>query len=232
MWKVAPSVLRRVVKLTDANYRHTLQLAEEGLRKGEVIAVPTDTLYGVVALPEYAHKLFQLKHRSNLKPLGLFVNKVEDIQRYAFVTVPTELLTRLLPGPLTVIFERSPKLSESINPGVPTIGFRIPKCEFVRDLCRLFAEIPLLQTSANLSGSSQSPIRIEDFENLWEKLDLVVDNGAITENDNSALGSTVVDLSAKGHYKIVRNGCALASTLRHLHDFGLECLNDNLTNKS
>lgn len=78
---------------------------------------------------------------------------------------------------------------------------------------------PLALTSANIS-SQTSTVEIHEFQELWPKLAVVVDGGPI--GDQSRLGSTVVDLSVLGKYRIIRPGCALSSTVDVLkHKYGL-----------
>ena len=79
--------------------------------------------------------------------------------RWAHVTVPESLLRVLLPGPVTVIFERKQDLNLTLNPDTSLIGIRIPDHLFIRALCRACAG-PLALTSANVSGC-QSTLRIE-----------------------------------------------------------------------
>lgn len=114
-------------------------------------------------------------------------------------------------------------MNKDLNPGVATIGVRIPSHDFIRAIA---AEAgPLALTSANISGES-SPIKTEEFESLWSKLDCVFDCGLLRTfnfDDNAyiqRLGSTVVDLSVPNSYKIIREGCALNRTINLLNRFG------------
>ena len=74
---------------------------------------------------------------------------------------------------------------------------------------------PLALTSANYSSQASST-RVEDFRGLWDKLDLVIDTGKVGTGSNE--GSTVVDLSVAGSYKIIRAGCAMEQTVAVLRD--------------
>jgi tRNA A37 threonylcarbamoyladenosine synthetase subunit TsaC/SUA5/YrdC len=111
------------------------------------------------------------------------------------------LLERLLPGPVTLCFERSSTLTEQLNPGVSLIGIRIPKNNFIMDIAHQCGQAIAL-TSANIS-SHQSPLCIEDFKELHPNLSRIFDSGTIS---NSNEGSTVVDLSHTNYYRIIRNG--------------------------
>ncbi|KAI1711133.1 telomere recombination domain-containing protein [Ditylenchus destructor] len=212
-------------KIINAQNGLAVPKARDALDKGKVVAVPTDTLYGLMTRIRYSDRLNRVKGRPKDKPFGLFVNSVEQIQKYSIPTVSNSILKKLLPGPVTVIFERNEQLPASFNPGVNTVGFRIPHNQFVKNICINYSE-PLVQTSANVSGSDLSPLCIEDFKELWEDLGLIVDDGIIVENDGSRLGSTVVDLSVEGYYKVVRDGCALQETVKILRSCGLAQLDE------
>ncbi|KAI1730734.1 telomere recombination domain-containing protein [Ditylenchus destructor] len=203
-------------KIINAQNGLAVLKARDALDKGKVVAVPTDTLYGLITRIRYSDRLNRVKGRPKDKPFGLFVNSVEQIPKYSIPTVSNSILKKLLPGPVTVIFERNEQLPASFNPGINTVGFRIPHNQFVKNICINYSE-PLVQTSANVS----------DFKELWEDLGLIVDDGTILENDGSRLGSTVVDLSVEGYYKVVRDGCALQETVKILRSCGLAQLDEN-----
>uniref|UniRef100_A0A915EH02 Threonylcarbamoyl-AMP synthase n=1 Tax=Ditylenchus dipsaci TaxID=166011 RepID=A0A915EH02_9BILA len=140
------------------------------------------------------------------------ISKAKEVLcRKGVVAMPTDTLNR----------QRNDQLPSSFNPGVSTIGFRIPMNKLVRELCAAFPNMPLVQTSANVSGSELSPLCVQDFKELWEDLDLIIDDGPIKDNHGSRLGSTIVDLSQPDYFRIVRDGCALEETVRILTSYGL-----------
>uniref|UniRef100_A0A183D1B2 Threonylcarbamoyl-AMP synthase n=1 Tax=Gongylonema pulchrum TaxID=637853 RepID=A0A183D1B2_9BILA len=94
-------------------------------------------------------------------------------------------LRKLLPGPVTLVFERSSQLPKVFNPDYTTVGVRIPDHDFVRSLMTRLDDVPLAQTSANISSVPKSPLSIEDFKDLWPELDLIIDDGFITHSDGS-----------------------------------------------
>lgn len=197
------------------------------LLSGDVIAVPTDTLYGIAALAqnnEAIDKIYHIKKRSSTKPLAICVAEVEDVYKWGKVTVPHSLLTRLLPGAVTLIFHRTPRLNPSLNPGTDLVGIRIPDHEFIRTLARCCCDSPLALTSANVSAKT-SPLHVGEFSELWSKLHSVYDGGPIggDDEDNSECreGSTIVDLSQPGAYRLVRRGVAFERTTKILQQFNL-----------
>ncbi|XP_034410260.1 yrdC domain-containing protein, mitochondrial isoform X2 [Cyclopterus lumpus] len=181
----------------------------------------TDTIYGLACLAqnsEAVRKTYDIKGRNGHKPLAICVGEIQDIYKYCKVKVKDGLLGDLLPGPVTLVFERSQVLNTDLNPFTSLVGVRIPDDAFMRRLCQMCAE-PLALTSANIS-SHTSTVAVQEFQELWPKLAVVVDGGPI--GDHSRLGSTVVDLSVLGKYRIIRPGCALSSTVDVLeHKYGL-----------
>ncbi|KAE8624283.1 hypothetical protein XENTR_v10005898 [Xenopus tropicalis] len=186
------------------------------LQQGGVIAVPTDTIYGIACLAQNSQSIsniYNVKGRNGTKPLAICVGNVDDIYRYCQVRVPDQLLRDLLPGPVTLVMERSDRLNKELNPFTSLVGVRIPDHAFIRQLAEVCSE-PLALTSANIS-SQDSTLTVEEFRDLWPKLSLVVDGGPIGElsSPECRLGSTVVDLSVPGKFTVIRDGCALTSTV-------------------
>ncbi|KAF8566946.1 hypothetical protein P879_08484 [Paragonimus westermani] len=194
------------------------------IRNGGVIALPTDTVYGVACSIDSAQALMriqQLKGRSLNKPMAICVDKVSRIPHWCDTTgLPDGLLNDLLPGPVTVLL---PRLISNhcldrphLNPGVQMVGVRVPDHGFIQSLVSALSETepngsthgdhvspghPLVLTSANLSGNA-SALTIEEFSSIWPTLDLIIDGGVIPGADpndfsppSARSGSTIVDLS-------------------------------------
>ncbi|XP_003462302.1 threonylcarbamoyl-AMP synthase [Cavia porcellus] len=207
-----------------AGWTEALRAAVAELRAGAVVAVPTDTLYGLACSASCSAALgavYRLKGRSGTKPLAVCLGRVADVYRYCKVKVPEELLKELLPGPVTLVMERSEELNKDLNPFTPLVGVRIPDHAFMQELAQMF-EGPLALTSANISSQASS-LKVEEFQDLWSHLSLVIDGGPIGDGQNfeCRLGSTVVDLSVPGKFGIIRPGCALESTTAILQKYKL-----------
>ncbi|KAK4598508.1 hypothetical protein RGQ29_015818 [Quercus rubra] len=196
--------------------------AIEALKAQKVIAVPTDTLYGFACdacSREAVNRIYEIKGRQHTSPLAICVGDVSDIKRFAVTdNLPHGLLDSLLPGPVTVVLMRgeSSILEKSLNPGLDSIGVRVPDCNFIRVIARGSGSA-LALTSANLSGQPSS-VCIKDFENLWQHCDFVYDGG---ELPSGRAGSTVVDLTRLGKYKILRPGSAKEETVSILERHSL-----------
>ena len=131
-----------------------IKYAVDALQAGEVIAFPTDTVYGLGAnaYNDYAiDKIYRIKRRSRDKPLILFIkNKAELPQYVAELTEATlSLVEKYWPGPLTLIFKAKP--STPCQTVTHTIGIRIPDHQLVLTLLERL-DFPLATTSANIEG--------------------------------------------------------------------------------
>ncbi|KAH8301731.1 hypothetical protein KR059_010027 [Drosophila kikkawai] len=211
-----------VCPVTDGS---ALQLARHCLLSGQVIGLPTDTVYGLAcdANNEQAiQRLYEIKGRDEHKPVAICVHNNAALRRFGQAAhLSDELLTRLLPGPLTIVIERTPALSNRfLNPSTSKIGIRIPDFKFMRDLCAVWHEQPLALTSANRS-SAPSSLQVSEFRSLWSQLGAVFDAGQIGLTEERRLASTVIDLATPGYYEIVRAGVALKQTEAVMEEFGI-----------
>ncbi|XP_048681760.2 threonylcarbamoyl-AMP synthase [Caretta caretta] len=214
-----PGPGRRAAQSDPQGWRETLQATATVLREGGLVALPTDTVYGVACLAQSSpaiQKIYNLKGRLGGKPLAICLGEVEHIYRYCHVNVPEELLRDLLPGPVTLVLQRSEELNKDLNPFTSLVGIRIPNHPFIREVAQACSG-PLALTSANISTQA-STLTVSEFQDLWPQLSLVIDGGVIgdIQSPECRLGSTVVDLSVSGKYTIIRPGCALTPTVEIL----------------
>ncbi|XP_067674132.1 threonylcarbamoyl-AMP synthase-like isoform X1 [Haliotis asinina] len=206
---------------SQADMAQSVMSGAKSLLAGHVVAVPTDTIYGVAGLAQNSNavtEIYNIKQRNLEKPIAISVGDIQDIYRWSKVTVSDEVLQDLLPGPVTVVMQRTKELNPELNPNTELVGVRIPDHDFIRALCRT-CDGPIALTSANSSGS-QSTLSVEEFQSLWPRLDLIFDGGRLGDTEESRLGSTVVDLSVEGKFRIIREGSAYQATvdlLRNKH---------------
>jgi len=120
----------------------------------------------------------------------------------------------LLPGPVTLMFERQTLLPSYFNSNVNNVAIRIPNCQFMIELAQRLQE-PIALTSANISNDPSS-ISIDEFKSLWSQIDLIIDGGLLSTNDRR--GSTIVDLSDQGYYHIQRHGIDCERIIRYLKE--------------
>ena len=189
------------------------------LKNGGVIAVPTDTIYGLAALvssEQAVRRIYEIKGRSFTKPLAMSVGCVDDIFTWSKPTLTKEQLSTgdLLPGPVTLMFERQSTLPAYFNPNVTNVAIRIPDCQFMIELAQRLNE-PIALTSANISNEP-STISIDEFKIIWSAVDLIVDGGVLASNDRR--GSTIVDLSQEGSFHIQRLGIENERIIKYLKE--------------
>lgn len=244
----------KFLTLSDKNDNsHIIESLVGILHKGGIVAVPTDTVYGVACLAqstEAVEKLYSIKSRNPLKPIAICVGESYDVcqwvrfpeglinnvaeiaeQRDKNVIAPQSshnsaialqpLLDDLLPGPVTIVSERSPTLNSHLNAKTSLVGIRVPDNEFIRSLANRLRE-PLALTSANISGE-ETALTIDGFKKMWSSLDAVVDGGEVgakyidKQLKYAREGSTVFKFMDDGcSFKVIRAGCAYEETVKIL----------------
>lgn len=131
----------------------SLQPYLEAARSGSVVALPTDTVWGLAVAPDHSPNLYTLKQRSLEKPLILLGASAADLWPYVLMDETQWQTTteRYWPGQLTLVLPASPKVPLVMHPQTPdTIGVRVPAHPVARQILALTG--PLATTSANLSG--------------------------------------------------------------------------------
>jgi len=133
------------------------------------------------------------------------------------------------------LFSAHSILNPNLNPSTNQIGIRIPDNRFIVDLAK-FHRGPIALNSANFS-SCPSTLDVSEFKELWPSLDVVFDGGRLSSCEQTEkaarAGSTVIDLSVDGFYRIIREGTAHAECIQILREKyklkkHLESLNDNI----
>eukprot|EP01086_Lenisia_limosa_P009264 TRINITY_DN32563_c0_g1_i1.p1 TRINITY_DN32563_c0_g1~~TRINITY_DN32563_c0_g1_i1.p1 ORF type:complete len:190 (-),score=42.53 TRINITY_DN32563_c0_g1_i1:2-571(-) len=161
------------------------------LKNGQVIAVPTDTIYGIACLVSSdtgIENIYRIKGRDADKPLPICVPAVKDVSRYGVVR-KEDAITAVLPGPVSVVLPRSEFLNPKLNPTAHSVAIRVPDFNFVQKVVEALGEAIAL-TSANLSGEPSS-VKIEEFAGIHDQLGGIFDGGVL----ESRLGSTIVSLA-------------------------------------
>ncbi len=200
-----------------------VQNAIKTLRSGGVIAYPTDTLYGLgvdLNNEKALQKLYLLKKRQKSVPVSAMVNSIRDIDTLlgGLPAVILRDLELVLPGPVTVLLPNTLTRpvaafkAESKKQLLPRLGFRIPDHPFCHALTAQ-AGFPISTTSANLSGKKDVANIQELIAHFGDKLDLVIDGGALPEIS----GSTIIDFTRQP-YLVIREGARSVVSLQK--DFG------------
>ena len=206
-------------------FDHGTGSAAEIICAGGLVAVPTETVYGLAGngMDEKAvEKIYEVKGRPAIKPLSLMVASPEEIGRFA-VEVPDAakmLAEKFWPGPLTIVLKANPDIPEIVRAGGDTIGLRCPDHALTLKALRE-AGVPFAAPSANLSGAP-SPKTAGDVLKVFDGvIDAVIDGGACTLGRES----TILDMSKKP-YRVLRQGALPEESIsdalvENMHIFGI-----------
>jgi len=166
----------------------------EILKSGGVVAVPTETVFGLVAdarKEEAVKRIYRIKERPESKPLTAFVKDIESLRNLGEYAHPgvENLIGRFMPGPLTIIMKAKPDVPAPIVSDEGKVGVRIPDHPVIKEILAKL-DFPLASTSANISG--KPPLfSFKDVKSiLGDKVDYVVE-----EDADGKLPSTVLDVS-------------------------------------
>ncbi|SRR5579884_107362 len=167
--------------------------AVNALRDGGVLAVPTDTVYGLICLYDCEpaiRRIFEMKGRPASNPLPVLMGSAAELPLVCR-EVPQQawgLIGEFWPGPLTIVLPAHPSLSPMITAGTGTVGVRVPKNQRLLEILET-AALPVASTSANLSGTPPAEQQ-EDLGVMADLVDLVV-----PRDSSAGVPSTVVDLT-------------------------------------
>lgn len=174
---------------------NTISIAAQVIKKGGIVAFPTDTCYGLAVNPFDANavdRLFEIKGRNPEKAFILLVSSIEMLQKVITQISPLQksLIKEFWPGPLTLILKKNHCVPNQVGGKNQTIGVRYPKAELS---IRLIEKVgfPLTATSANRSGERPSETAKEIKESIGEKLDLILDAGRCGKPPSTILDLTV-----------------------------------------
>lgn len=158
-----------------------ISLAAEFLQKGELVAIPTETVYGLAANglnDDAVLRVFKAKERPLFNPLILHTHSVEEALR--LFKAPNETISILSrtfwPGPLTIVAPKADIVPDLVTAGSPMVAVRIPRHPLTLDLLRAIT-FPLAAPSANLFGSISPTTPIHVKEQLGERISMVLDGG-------------------------------------------------------
>lgn len=182
-----------------------MEAAAEIIRAGGLVAVPTETVYGLAGsgMDEKAvERIYEVKGRPEVKPLSLMVPGPEAFERCC-TEVPEAVRTlarRFWPGPLTIILRARPEIPRIVLAGGDTVGLRCPDHPLTLELLRKCG-LPLAAPSANPSGEP-SPKNAQQVLGYFDgKIEAVIDGGEC----GIGLESTIIDLT-RAPYRILRQG--------------------------
>ena len=187
--------------------------AAELLRQGELVALPTETVYGIAADArngEAVKKIFEAKGRPQDNPLILHIPDASWLTRYCEDVPETayRLAERFWPGPLTMILKKKPCVPLRTTGGLETVGMRCPDHAVTRAIIEK-AGVPVAAPSANTSGRPSCTTAEHVREDMWGKIDGIVDGGPC----EVGVESTIIDLTVTPPQLLRPGGLPLESLI-------------------
>jgi L-threonylcarbamoyladenylate synthase len=185
------------------------------LKKGGLVAFPTDTVYGLAADARNSRavkKIFKIKKRPLSNPLPILIGKKSDLKKYALGISPKikKIAAKFWPGPLTIVLRKKKIISDVVTAGKDSVGIRLPANSLAVALVRALGR-PITATSANISAKP-SPVTFDAVQkHLNKKIDLILDG----EKTDIGVESTVLDCTTLPP-TILRSG---AIPLKNLKEF-------------
>ena len=174
---------------------------------GLLVALPTDTFYGLAVDPvnlRAVERIYHLKNRARHKPLSLLIADVTHAYGLAREcdTVFDRLAERFWPGPLTVIVKAASRLPLRVTANTGNVALRVPEAAIARAVTAKLG-LPITATSANLSGQPECTYASCVREQMGDQIPLIVDGGPTAR----AVPTTIVDLTGGGEsWTILREG--------------------------
>jgi tRNA threonylcarbamoyl adenosine modification protein (Sua5/YciO/YrdC/YwlC family) len=197
--------MRRVSVDPGAPQRDAIEEAATWIRNGGVVAIPTDTLYGLACDPfraDAVSRLFAVKGRAAGQALPLIAADAAQVAVHLGAVPPlgARLAQRFWPGPLTLIVVAPASLVRDVTGNTGTVGVRVPADAVARAIAAACGR-PITATSANVSGqpATSDPDDIE--RTLGDRIDLLIDTGPT----RGGAPSTIVDVTS-AEPRLVRDG--------------------------
>mgnify|MGYP001163359615 CR=1 FL=1 len=184
---------------------NSVEIAAEEILKGNVVALPTETVYGLGAdaLNEDAVlKIYETKKRPDFNPLIVHVSDISEFEKYAENIHPDvyKLADFFSPGPITFILKKKSLIPDIVTAGLDTVALRVPYHELFKFVLKL-TKTPIAAPSANMFGRISPTAAAEVMKELKGKINYILDGG----KSSVGIESTVVSFEG-GRVTILRHG--------------------------
>lgn len=185
------------VVLEKEEEREVLKKAAEILKRGGLVAFPTETVYGLGGdglNSDSSKKIYAAKGRPSDNPLILHVSEISEIKRLVSeIPRAAKILSeKFWPGPMTLIMKKSDLVPLETTGGLETVAIRIPENEIARKLIKE-AECPIAAPSANISGRPSPTKGLHVKEDMDGRIEMIIDGGEV----GIGLESTIIDVTGK-----------------------------------
>lgn len=177
----------------DTSLEDAVELVVSALRRGEVVVIPTDTVYGLAAdptSPDAMRRLFALKERPQGVPVAVLIGSFDQARRLVEITPTFQALADAhWPGALTIVANQNPQRDQQLHLGeVTTVGVRLPDHDLIAACAKAFG--PIAATSANHHGEPTITDPAELEASFGDEVELIIDGGVL-----DGIASTVVKVT-------------------------------------
>lgn len=185
---------------------HNIDIAATLLKKGEAVAIPTETVYGLAANAlntSAVAKIFQIKQRPTFDPLIIHLSSFEKVYNYV-LEVPEifeELAKKFMPGPLTLLLRKKDIIPDLVTAGSPYVAVRIPSHNVTKSLLDM-VDFPLAAPSANPFGYISPTTAQHVADQLGNRVYYILDGGSC----DVGLESTIIGMNENGDIEVLRKG--------------------------
>ncbi len=210
-----------IVRATEENIRR----AAEIIKKGGLVAFPTETVYGLGASafnPKAVARIFEVKRRPMTDPVIVHICEFKELEKLCSKIDERvkKLAKAFWPGPLTVVLPKSKNVPDIVTAGLDTVAVRMPSHWVARKLIKLAG--PIAAPSANMF-SKVSPTRAEHVEEqLGDKIDLILDGGKC----EVGVESTIIDLSEERPVILRPGGVSVEDIRRVIGDVDVKTVSE------
>ncbi|NLE43212.1 MAG: threonylcarbamoyl-AMP synthase [Chloroflexi bacterium] len=181
------------------------------LQAGGLVSFPTDTVYGLAAIPsdkDAVERLYEAKDRSKTKAIPLLLSESSHVERVAHVPSHcSRAVKKFWPGGLTLILPKSLEIIEAVSPG-PSVAVRVPDLALAREIIEAAGGV-LAVTSANLSDHASATCAADVERELGGRIELIVDGGSC----GNGLASTILDCTVEPPL-VLRHGAVSEEALQ------------------
>ncbi|MBQ8742764.1 MAG: threonylcarbamoyl-AMP synthase [Clostridia bacterium] len=200
-------------KIVRADDTDAIKEAAELIKKGALVAFPTETVYGLgvnALLGDRVREVYKAKGRPSDNPLIIHLSDPEDAERYCYVNDDfRRIAERFMPGPITVVLKKKDIIPFQVTGGLDTVALRIPENRIARMLISL-SGVPIAAPSANLSGRPSTTSADHVISDMFGRIDMIIDGG----DCDIGLESTIVALVGNRKLKLLRPGGITPEMLR------------------
>ena len=193
------------VSLADFDFYDKINIAAKVINEGGLVVFPTETVYGLGAdatNPIAAKKIFEAKGRPSDNPLIIHISKPDEAEKYTVTNdIYYKLVAKFMPGPLTVVLPSKESIPKETRGGLDTVAVRCPENQIARALISAVGK-PIAAPSANLSGTPSPTNVMHVIDDMYGRVDIIIDGGS----SDFGLESTIVKIENDNSITLLRPG--------------------------